>query len=46
MIPLEELEVCKETDLLERKLISYFKLINGYTKSIGTKSAEDSNNDQ
>ncbi len=33
----------EENDLLERKLISYFKLINGYIKSIGTKSAEDSN---
>jgi hypothetical protein len=46
MIPLEELKVYKEPDLLERKLISYFKLLSGYIKSIGTKSAEDSSNDQ
>jgi four helix bundle protein len=37
----------EENAVLERKLISYFKLINGYIKSIGsTKSVEESNNNQ
>jgi four helix bundle protein len=37
----------EENDLIERKLISYYKLVNGYIKSIGsTKSVEESNNDQ
>jgi four helix bundle protein len=36
----------EENDLIERKLISCYKLVNGYIKSIGsTKSEEEPSND-